>query len=341
VNWFTWRQHRKQFLIFGVLLALFAALLIPTGLHFWHAYQTASSACAQARGNLGCDDIQTAIFGSRLAGAVANTVIMGGFAAPLLLGLFVGSPLLAREYEDGTNKLAWTQSVSRRKWLLAKLLWILAFAVLYGLAITLLTTWWSHTLNVLQQSRFVQGHFETQGLMPIAYSLFFTAIGITAGAWFRKTLVALGITLTTFVLCMVVFAQVIRPHYMAPTTITSRIGDKTSEGPSGSIWILSRNIVDKNGKTFESFSPANLPANCRAVLEQSEASGNGHGGVRVKAGGGGDIEDCLNAAGYHDVTKYQPAYRYWDFQRIEAGIYLGMTALAIATTYWLVLKRDA
>ncbi len=31
---------------------------------------------------------------------------------PLLFGLFWGAPLLAKEFEDGTHNLAWTQGVT-------------------------------------------------------------------------------------------------------------------------------------------------------------------------------------------------------------------------------------
>ena len=102
--------------------------------------------------------------------------------------------------------------------------------------------------------------------------------------------------------------------------------------------VLTRNIVDKNGNVFDSFNLTNMPANCRALIEQVK-SGDGSA-VRVKAGPG-DPETCLNNAGYHQTAKYQPAYRYWDFQRIETGIYLGLSALAVGATYWLVLRRDA
>ena len=56
---------------------------------------------------------------------------------------------------------------------------------------------------------------------------------------------------------------------------------------------------------------------------------------------GASIDTCLDNAGYHQVAMCQPSYRCWDFQRIEAGIYLGITAIAVAATYWLVLRRDA
>lgn len=341
MNWFVMRQHRKQFLIFGVLVAVFAALLIPTGIHYWHTYQQAVATCTQNPATLNCNDLENSLFSTQADAFIRIAVVLGTFGLPVLVGLFLGSPLIAREYEEGTNKLAWTQSVSRRKWLTTKLLWALGFALVYGAVLAILVTWWSHTLNSLVHYRFVQGHFETQGLMPVAYSVFFTAVGVMAGAWFRKTLVGLAITFGVFVLCMASFANWVRPHYMTPITVTAPMGPGAIDDkiPTDA-WVLSRRIVDQNGRSFDSFSPNNMPAQCQQIIQNIQVSDNGHV-AKVKTDGADSLDACLNQAGYHQVGKYQPGYRYWDFQRIETGIYLGMTALAVGATYWFVLRRDA
>jgi hypothetical protein len=79
-----------------------------------------------------------------------------------------------------------------------------------------------------------------------------------------------------------------------------------------------------------------MPAQCGALLENTRG-----GGINISAKQSNPVTDCLNQAGYHELAVYQPSYRYWDFQRIEAGIYLAMATLATGVTYWLVLRRDA
>lgn len=344
MNWFVFRQHRKQFLIFGGLLVAFAALAIPTGIHFWHAYQAALTTCAQDPATPSCSDLPGSLMQSQADVLIRMIVFAAGLGVPLLLGLFLGAPLIAKEYEEGTNKLAWTQSVSRRTWLTTKLVWALAFAVLYGLAVTLLATWWSRTSNVLYQNRFNTGMFMAQGIVPIAYSVFFTALGFALSAWLRKTLLALGITFALFIAFQTVFSQVIRPHYMTPITVTAPMGPGAIDTkiPQDASWLLMRDIVDKNGKPSDSFSPASMPPQCQQILQSMQVTNHGHS-VTVKAvpGGGDPLDKCLNDAGYHQIAKYQPSYRYWDFQRIESGIYVSMAALAVSVTYWAVLKRDA
>jgi hypothetical protein len=46
---------------------------------------------------------------------------VAALAVPGLIGMFWGAPLAARELETGTFRLAWTQSVTRARWLAAKL----------------------------------------------------------------------------------------------------------------------------------------------------------------------------------------------------------------------------
>ena len=41
--------------------------------------------------------------------------------APALIGIFWGAPLVTRELEAGTFRLAWNQSVTRARWMAVKL----------------------------------------------------------------------------------------------------------------------------------------------------------------------------------------------------------------------------
>jgi ABC-type transport system involved in multi-copper enzyme maturation permease subunit len=347
MNWFVWRQHRKQFLLSGIFLVLYAALAIPMGLHFWHTYQHALATCGQINS---CNQLSSQILQSGWDMNLNPALPSGGFnfmsmlilSLPLILGIFWGAPLLAREYTENTNKLVWTQSIARRKWLTITLVWMLLATIIFATIFTIITTWWSKTGNALSLNRFSTSNFAMQGIVPIAYALFAVAVGIAAGAWTRRIMAAAGTTLAIFAgVGFIAIPSFIRPHYMTPVTVTSSIGAQTLDNKiPASSWILSHNIVGKNGKTFDSFAPSNVPVQCRQIIQQEQV--NSTDGTHVKAPAPDNALDiCLNKAGYHQVAKYQPFSRYWDFQRIEAGIYLGLSALAVGTTYWLVLKRDA
>src|ERR1019366_8151816 len=150
MNWVVWKQHRKQFLILAIILALYAGLVIPTGLHFWHTYQFALSTCGKTNT---CSQLSGELLQSgwdsnlnpSLPGGGVNLVVLLILGLPFLLGMFIGVPLVAREYNEGTNLLIWTRSISRRKWLTTKLVWTLIATTIFVGVVAALTTWWSKT----------------------------------------------------------------------------------------------------------------------------------------------------------------------------------------------------
>ena len=71
--------------------------------------ETVLSSCLPPSSRSGCDII-IRHFESQYAGMVRVARYL--VVLPALVGLFVGAPLLARELEHGTHRLAWTQSVT-------------------------------------------------------------------------------------------------------------------------------------------------------------------------------------------------------------------------------------
>jgi hypothetical protein len=55
----------------------------------------------------------------------------------------------------------------------------------------------------------------------------------------------------------------------------------------------------------------------------------------------GHLGDLLVRATSGSGSAYQPASRFWEFQSIEAGIFVALTLLALAATIWLVRQRAA
>jgi len=314
MNWLVWRQHRKQFIFGGLTLLVFAIVIIITGNQMANTYHQALAVCSSTNT---CADLSQELFQGD--GMTYDSIIGVAIAAPLLLGLFWGAPLIAQEYEKGTNKLVWTQGVTRRKWLTVKLIWILFAAALYGAVITALVSWWSKTPNVLYGNRFDQAPFNTQGLMPIVYAIFATALGTAVGTFCKRVLLGLAVTLGIFVLVQGLVVNYARPNYETPITEVSSLVGGTAPA-SGSIWLLHQDVIDPSGKVATLLI---YPSECKT---QSTNQGS---------------LQCLVNHGYHARFIYQPANRYWTFQVVESGAYLAASAFLVAVTYTLVLKRDA
>jgi hypothetical protein len=54
---------------------------------------------------------------------LGSAIEIGGLVdrSPALIGIFWGAPLITRELETGTNRLAWTKSITRARRLAVKL----------------------------------------------------------------------------------------------------------------------------------------------------------------------------------------------------------------------------
>ena len=52
------------------------------------------------------------------------------------------------------------------------------------------------------------------------------------------------------------------------------------------------------------------------------------------------LHSCITKLGarYHEVVTYFPARRYWSFQWIELGVYLGVAAVLAAYATWRFSK---
>jgi hypothetical protein len=355
VNWLAWRQHRKQFMVVGIFLIVFAAVTIPTGLNFWRTYQHALTTCKTTNT---CDQLSNELFQSNVDGLLMHFIPLAVLLLPVLLGLFWGVPFLAREYSEGTNKLVWTQSISRRKWLTVKLVWVLVGAAILTAAFTALDTWWFKTGNALSQNRF-SSSFPVQGIVPVAYSIFAVSLGIMFGAWFKRTMVALGVTLFLLIAIMLILVpNGLRPHYETPlnykVSLSRSLGSNGptpfDNGPaSGAALILDQNPVNSTGQPINWSNPPSkciitnpgIPQGHAEAIKQAGGVGGPNIAIISRNGGPAINENCLATLGYQIEIKYQPSYRYWDFQRIETGLYLALSIIPIGATYWLVLKRDA
>ena len=81
-----------------------------------HSAYAAAVACHPV-GSPACQDAVNTFNG--LDNFLSNGIILQVF--PVLIGAFIGAPLLAREMETGTFRYAWTQGFGRWRWTLAKL----------------------------------------------------------------------------------------------------------------------------------------------------------------------------------------------------------------------------
>jgi len=315
MTWLLWRQNRSRLATGAVLLAMFALAVVPTGVHMANVYDEAVLTCAR---NPTCAYAGNLFQGY---GAIVDLVHLT-ILVPVVFGA-LGATLISREAENATNGLVWTQTVTRRRWLIATVAAMVVAAVLTSAVVSALVTWWSGTPNSIHGDRFQGAQFDTQNLVPVAAALFAVALGIAVGSLLRRTVPAIFVTVGAYVAVRMLVAVYLRPSYVGAATRSVPLGVDPSL-PSGS-WTLRQYITGSEGRVGN--RGISIPTEC------APSNPVGRGGPAV--------DRCLGKLGFRRVVEFQPASRYWHFQLVEAGLLTALAALLITVAVVHTLRRDA
>jgi hypothetical protein len=335
--WLTWRQFRLQALISACGLGVFGVVLLVTGIRLAHEYSTSGlpacgspARCVVLAGDFIAQDRAGL---NQLVFAIGVVLV---YAAPALMGMFWGAPLLTREIETGTFRLAWTQSVPRNRWIAVKLALIGLTSMATAGLLSLMVNWWAEPIyksaavsraSAAALNRFAPAFFGAHGIAPIGYAAFAFMLGVSAGALIRRTLPAMAAALGGFAFVQLAWPAWIRPHLMTPARATVPLRPRgiteLSIAQRGQItvvggvhkpgsWILSNQSITPAGRVYTGPAPS-------ACL---------HAGPQA-------CNAALGALHLHQLLIYQPASRFWAFQWYETGIFV-VLALALA---WLCAWR--
>jgi hypothetical protein len=311
--WLTWRQHRLEGLMTLGVLAVIGVFLLLTGRAMASSFQQLglSHCLGQTTPGSSCPDLIMA-FGSQYGVLQLFDTLL--IFLPLLVGALVGAPLVAREVEQRTHLLVWTQSISRRRWLTVKLALVLVASLLASGALLALLIWWYRPWAQLNGS-FGNNAYDTAGPVWVAETLLALALGVFSGALTRRVVPAIFLTIALFVAIRVPVASLWRPNFEAPITWTHPIGQVTHNQPtlSNQDWVITQGYID--------------------------AQGNKHDGL-VGCKTNQTLVHCFQANSAQAIfVSYQPADRFWTFQWIETGIHVAVSALALVAAIWLVRHR--
>jgi hypothetical protein len=343
--WLTWRQFRAQAIAGAAALAVLAIVLAVTGLRLAHLFDSSGLATCQVHGD--CGPLVSAFTQQVQAGGykvLFNLTIALLLVTPALIGIFWGAPLVTREIEAGTFRLAWNQSVTRVRWLAVKLGLIGLASIATAGLLTLMVSWWAGPIDragalpagrngTTGLNRFVPVLFDARGIVPIGYAAFAFALGITAGVLVRRTVPAMAITLAVFAAVQIVMPLWIRPHLIAPVHASSAFNaanlTEIATSSNGSMtvaaavnlpgaWVLANQTLTPAGHVFT--GPA--PAACMSNTTSMNA-----------------CQDALGRLGLRQNVTYQPADRYWAFQGYETGIFVVLALGLAAGCVWRVRRR--
>jgi hypothetical protein len=325
IGWVTLRQRRGAMIGVSVLLGLIAVYLVIMAIIQNHAYAavTACHPAAAVKCQRLAQDFSSTYWGghnSALQSGGAQTVSSLMFVVPVLLGVFVGAPLISRELDTGTFRFAWTQGAGRTRWALSTLVLPALLLTAVTGAFTALFYWYFRPfLADGQVSEFLPLAFALLGVAFAAWTLFAYALAAFTGTLFRRTVPAMAVTLIVYIVLAIGTATTIRAHYQAPVT------ESGWNQPSGAGWVISSWIKAPDGQQLSPAAANSLPVPASVQNSQSPDAFN----------------NWLTGHGYTMWQSVQPDSRFWQFQLTEGGWLLGVSALLIGGAVWLIRRRGA
>ncbi|PRY42186.1 ABC transporter permease [Umezawaea tangerina] len=287
MTWVAWRQQRLLTLVSLALVALVGAGMAA----LWADLSSVLPA-------------DPAVLDERY-GDLLGYVPFVMLAMPVLLGMFAGAPVFAREFEQGTHVFGLTQSIGRTRWWATKLL-VAGLPVTVAMALLgLLNAKALGPLSSILTSRLQTPMFESQGYVLGAYTAVAFALGATAGLVVRSTLGAMAITLAGYVGVLAAVANLGRPHYAG-----------TEYSASGAVepgaWRVEIGYLDAQGATttFAGQKCGETPI-AQCLLDQGVAG---------------------------RFARYHPVSQFWEFQGAESGIVVLVVGVLVAVSAWAVRR---
>jgi hypothetical protein len=318
--WLTWRQHRIEGLITLGVLVVAGVFLLLSGNSMAHTLQDSGlGTCLSQHPNGGSNGPCNAL-GSLFLNQYGPFIPFASalLLLPILLGVIVGAPLVAREYEQRTHLLVWMQSVTRTRWVTVTLALVVGASLLAAGVLLALLNWWYHPFDLLI-GKFNPVAFDYTGPVIIASSLMCLTVGIAAGTLTRRTVLAIFLTFALIAGIRIVVEFNLRPNYQPQIVVIWPLKENFDQGPAPITlgredWQVGSGFLDPQG--------------------------NRTNGIRCNLATATGPFQCAKAEGYRgNYLAYQPANRFWTFQWIETTIYLAISAQAVAVTVWLVRRR--
>jgi hypothetical protein len=343
----AWLQSRAQTAIAVAGLLAVAILAILTGPDLVHLYDTIVAPCT-AQANCSSNTIQSFLHNDD---TLRNSLSILVIVVPGIIGIFWGAPLVSREIEGGTYRLAWTQSVTRTRWLATKIAVIGLIGMAVAGLLSLVVTWWARPLDRVGANVF--GSFDERDIVPIGYAAFGFALGITAGVVIRRTLPAMATVAVVFTAVRLAMFKLVRPHLLAPDHVALALDPQsTGFGPSNAggvslipspptiahAWLYSTKIVDSTGHGLTSKVLNSTCPDLAGFYGPTPAAGHPTAAPTDMLT---TVQTCVSeiAVKYHMVTTYQPASRYWAFQWYEMSIYIGAAIALCGFCVWWIRRR--
>jgi hypothetical protein len=241
---------------------------------------------------------------------------------PVLSGLFIGAPLLAREFEQGTDQLVWTQGITRIRWLLVKLAVLGAVTAIIAGILAFAGQLGSSSRPPMSYNQWFA--FDNQGPEFVAYAFFSFALGVAAGAAIGRSVPAMAVVIVGFVAVRAAIGLVARRSFLPP--VESEVSGAVFKGGNQAWMLGSQYPADTQGHAMSWDHFQQIVTAC-----SNPAAG--------PKGSLAQMELCWHDHGVTLFQSIQPADRFPLFQGIESVIFLIAAIALLWLAVWLVGRR--
>jgi ABC-type transport system involved in multi-copper enzyme maturation permease subunit len=332
----TWLQHRGAYLALLALFVVLVVAMVVERIRIDSSYATfVADGCVGHLSARSCNaDALT------LSGGIDFQTIGTVLAAlPVLVGVFLGAPLVAREIESGTFRFAWTQGTRRTQLIGATLSMlggvITVLAVVLGLVFG---GWYAHIYEVVLSPVYSDWQatlFSTTWWMLAVWVLMALAIGTLIGTLIRRTVAAMATTAGALV-ALVVGGRLLLPQLLHLGAHVTRLA-----GPVGTMGI---GVINGPVQTGWPFPPGSWVARSWLTGSHGQVLGKlvvQHVSFELSSRTARAGERWL--VSHHDTfwVAYQPPGHFWMLQGAEGTIVLVVAALCVVATLRLVERRAA
>ncbi|MDX6207548.1 MAG: hypothetical protein QOF39_3605 [Frankiales bacterium] len=337
--WQTWRQHRAEASVAAFILVVVSAVMVAVG--------NAARSRAHLLGLPGClsshGDCSNALEQMHQHFHTIPPITGSLIAVPLLAGMFWAAPLVSREYEAGTHRLAWTQSVAPLRWITTKLILIFSVLALAALVLGILAAWTLSPLSPAFGGRYNSTLYDIQGVVPVACMLFALALGVATSALIRRTIPAMAVTLVGYAAARIpvhFFRAHLAPFARYSATVPVRaLTDRPGGSPQSlgaatlppGAWVNSVSITDSAGHSI-----ATGGGNLGLLLHFCpDAKPDSAGNIHVTSA----CQRVLDSSTVHETVLYHPSSHFWLLQAVESTLFLGLAAVLVTVAVLVVTGR--
>jgi hypothetical protein len=340
----TWIQHRASLLIMIAIFGLVTAFMIATGVSVHGEYAKYLSNKCSYFGNSPFNRVECSNLGASLLHSLNILTIVEIFmhVVPILIAMFIGAPLVAREVESGTYQFAWTQGTPRSAWLTTKLLFLGVTVVVLAIPLGVIASWYAQPVDAIGfASHWQPGQFGVTAVTLPAICLTGLLAGVLIGALLKKIVSAIATAgLVVGSLVLGIFAYLDNAIFSIHTTATTwypsdgNIGvvnrfAPVGIGPKGSwggwlvnIWYEGSNGVHLSVKEGLQVMNRLFSSNPKTTQVESPQY----------------VLTWLANHHYSFWISYQPANRFWITQGIEAAIILALGLIVLRVTMKVITR---